>query len=186
MGAALTFNLDGSTPGTPGSTLTTWGSSYQVNTDSGALLLLHGGAKTTSLSCDKRIRDYVLKHIAHWRGFARTRLGIDLEEKDLVFVSGYTKAAEWGTVAFRGARGGSRLLVNGGGFAPGSDEEQWHVTMADAPNAMVFARVGPMDRGKRRWEDPMDVKMDQCIFLQYYRVKTGILRRSLRAGSVGR
>lgn len=132
---------------------------------------------TKELDCSKLIREYILKHIPSWRTFARNDLGIDLEEKDFVFVSGLTMASEWGVIAFANATPECQLLITGGGFNPG--EEQWHVTMSEAPNAMVFARIGPLDRVARQRENQTDAEIDQCIFLQTYRVKTRRLGRSL-------
>ncbi|KAI0707100.1 hypothetical protein C8Q76DRAFT_800460 [Earliella scabrosa] len=182
----------------PGASLKSWEGQYQCNTESGALLLLNGGAKTTKLDCDNHIRDYILKHIANWRTFARDGLGIDLEEKDLLFVSGHSMATEWGVIAFRGARPGSRLVITSG-----TDQEEWHVTITDGPstasdrsrrtcgdsadarqgpasNAIVFARIGPMNRESRREKKPQGTQRDQCVFIQYHRVKTAGVLRSRR------
>ncbi|KAI0787412.1 hypothetical protein C8Q74DRAFT_1197184 [Fomes fomentarius] len=159
--------------------LTTKGSQYTCSKESGALLVLNGGTTTTELTCNIDIRNYVLQNISD---FARNKLGIDLGEKDLVFVTGFTKTSEWGTIAFHNAKPNSRLIINGGGFAPDSNEEQWHVTMSGSPKAMIFARIGPPDRVARRRNDGEQVEMDQCIFIKTTQVKTDILGR-LRAAA---
>lgn len=175
-----------------------WPNHYVCNheSESGALLLLDpAGTQTTTLSGDKHIRDYILKHIASWRTFARNHRGIDLEEKDLIFVSGYTMAAQWGVIAFRGARPGSQLQISDPPFTSEAGQKQWEVIIT-APNthdpqrtgtgsadavsdmsnaAIVFARIGPMDR--KAGQDP---QMDQCVFIQYYKVKTSGILRSRR------
>nr|VWP00121.1 S1-like domain-containing protein [Ganoderma boninense] len=110
-------------------------------------------------------------HLAGWRDFANDRLGIELEAKDIILVSGFLKTTVWGTAAFSNISDSAELVVAGGCFVP-SASGAFRVSMSRGVEASVISRAGPQDRIST-WNDSpsQDFKYDQCIFLSYYKMK---------------
>ena len=119
--------------------------------------------------------------MASWQEFANGYLGIGLAEKDILFVSGFTKTTVWATTAFSDSTSNGELFISGGCFVPSTSGE-FHVTMSRSVSASVFSRVGPPDRltslGSQITESGTQggLPCDQCIFLNFYRMKTRALR----------
>ena len=44
-------------------------------------------------------------HIEQWHEFATMRLGIDVKQEDIIFVSGCTKTSVWAEATFNGKAG---------------------------------------------------------------------------------
>ncbi|KAI0718548.1 hypothetical protein C8T65DRAFT_706737 [Cerioporus squamosus] len=154
---------------------------YQCKQSSGALLLLKENAHKTYLDCGNHIKRYMAAHIEHWYGFASERLGIDVQEQDVLFVSGFTKTSVWAEAAFHSGSAQGELLVAAGCFAPAGAGGEFRVTMARARDASVASRIGPSHRVKRDYTPVdsdgaaaggvVDVEPDQCIFLNYHKAK---------------
>ncbi|PIL35414.1 hypothetical protein GSI_02140 [Ganoderma sinense ZZ0214-1] len=150
---------------------------YQCNADSGALLLLKQPAHKTVLDCPLHIKKYMMTHLASWHDFAN-RLGIGLDEKDIVFISGFLKATVWATAAFSNNSDSAELVIAGGCFVPAASGA-FRVSVSRGVEASVASRAGPQGRVST-WTDGADqgFKYDQCIFLSYYKMKCrGMLRR---------
>ena len=121
---------------------------------------------------------YMMMHLATWYEFANERLGIGLDEKDIIFVSGFVKTTMWAAAAFSNNNDKSELLISGGCFVPSASGE-FRVSISRGVNASVASRVGPQGRVST-WNDDANryFKFDQCIFLNYYKMKSrGMLRR---------
>ncbi|RPD72326.1 hypothetical protein L226DRAFT_546923 [Lentinus tigrinus ALCF2SS1-7] len=150
---------------------------YQCSEESGALLMLKQPGHKTSLDCGMHIRRYMRAHLTNWCDFANGgHLGIGLQEKDLIFVSGFVKTSVWATAAFQNNCSSGELLVTGGCFVPSASGE-FRVSMSKGTIGSVFSNTGPRGRLSTLQagsEAPTD--SDQCIFLQYYKVKSRKLR----------
>lgn len=132
-------------------------------------------------------------HFARWLQFANGALEIGLQEKELLFVSGFVKTAEWAAAAFRGGRAseaGGELAVSGGflglpgAAAPaGSVSAGFSVSMtrSQCESPALFYRAGPQ-RSAGDIRGPGEV-FDQCVFLHYYKMKSRILWRTIRAAA---
>ena len=148
---------------------------YQCQKSSGALLLLKENAHKTYLNCGMPIKRYIAAHIEHWYNFARDRLGIELQEHEILFVSGFTKTAVWAAATFQSGSTQGELLISGGCFAPAGAGGEFHVSMSHAMDASVASRIGPSDRMKSEYSAVDDAvgssQSDQCIFLNYYKAK---------------
>lgn len=116
------------------------------------------------------------KHISSWLEFANADLGIGLEESEILFVSGFTKTPVWATAAFADSAKKSELVVSGGSFvSPASGE--FSVSMIKCVNPSVSYRAGPVDRVSCQQDmDTGPEDYDQCIFLNYYKMKIRVLR----------
>ena len=118
------------------------------------------------------------EHLPSWLDFANERLGIGLEDKDIIFVSGFTKTTVWAEAAFNNTNNTSEIIVAGGCFVP-SVSGDFRVSISRGLDASVISRVGPPGRIAPREDDAdEDYKYDQCIFLNYFKMKKrGLLRR---------
>ena len=87
------------------STTTSASLRYQCMQTSGALLLLRENAHKWFLDCDRHIKSYMAVHIEQWHEFATMRLGIDVKQEDIIFVSGCTKTSVWAEATFNGNAG---------------------------------------------------------------------------------
>ncbi|KAI0738511.1 hypothetical protein C8Q80DRAFT_1205847 [Daedaleopsis nitida] len=168
---------------------------YRCSQESGALLMLKEPGHKKSLHCDMHIRRYISTHLASWCAFANGHLGIGLEDKDLIFVSGFIKTSAWAIAAFHNSNTSGELIVAGDAFAS-SVSGEFRVSMSKGVNPSVFSRVGPMYRTSApRPSAPVflshldrssaeDVThglnqepRDQCIFLNYYKMRSRMFRR---------
>ncbi|KAM5537201.1 hypothetical protein V8D89_009134 [Ganoderma adspersum] len=143
---------------------------YQCNADSGALLLLKQPAHKTVLDCPLHIKKYMMTHLASWHDFAN-RLGIGLDDKDIVFVSGFLKTTVHNSDS-------AELVIAGGCFVPEASGA-FRASVSGGVETSVASRAGPQGRVSN-WTDGADqgFKYDQCIFLSYYKMKCrGMLRR---------
>lgn len=150
---------------------------YQCNEESGALLVLSRPGHKTSLDCSMHIRRYMRTHLASWCDFANGHLGIGLEDKDIIFVSGFVKTSVWATAAFHNSSASGELVIAAGCFGPSASGE-FRVSLSRGSNASVFSRAGPLDR-LTKWNKSgeLDEECDQCIFLNYYKMKNRKWRR---------
>ncbi|KAI0742978.1 hypothetical protein C8Q80DRAFT_1259448 [Daedaleopsis nitida] len=142
---------------------------YQCSDDSGALLLLKRPGNTTYLDCDLHIKRYMRTHIQRWYEFAIDYLGIELEEQDIIFVSGFTKTAVWAEAAFANGSSRAELTISGGCFVPAVSGE-FSVSMSRCVDASVFSRAGPHERVSN-WKDNLATEDDQTIFLNFHKAK---------------
>lgn len=146
------------------------GLSFEVKADAGALLVLRKPGHKMYLDCKVIIVQYMRKHLASWSAFANERLGIGLEEEDFIFVSGHMKTPVWAEAAFNSHSATGELVISGG---VASASGGFQVKMERAVNASVSSRTGPLERASV-WKDDSAIPeiFDQCIFLNYYKMKT--------------
>ncbi len=151
---------------------------YQCTQTSGALLLLKENAHKWFLDCDRHIKAYMCTHIEQWHEFATIRLGIDVKQEDIIFVSGCTKTAVWAEAAFHGTASEGELVISGAWPIPAVAGE-FRVSLSRSADASVFSRIGPSHRVKKE-KDTDTVTSDlsveafpanQCIFLNYHKAK---------------
>ncbi|KAI0718550.1 hypothetical protein C8T65DRAFT_79939 [Cerioporus squamosus] len=152
---------------------------YQCTQTSGALLLLKENAHKWFLDCDRYIKAYMSKHIEQWHEFATIRLGIDVKQEDVIFVSGCTKTSVWAEAAFHGTSSKGELVISGGWPVPAVSGD-FRVSLSRSADASVFSRIGPSHRAQR--EKPRTETVvpqsgtaadpaDQCIFINYHKAK---------------
>ncbi|RDX56926.1 hypothetical protein OH76DRAFT_337 [Lentinus brumalis] len=147
------------------------GACYEFSTQTGALLRLKEGAHASRLTCEDLMITYMSKHISTWHAFAvGPQVGASIEEDDIVFICGHTKASEWQLAAFHdhSSRGGKLYLhvgvpsLAGGGF---------HVSFNEEGTATVPSRYGPIPA--HSGPDPAPV--NHSVFLNYFRMKRKLL-----------
>ncbi|RPD59653.1 hypothetical protein L227DRAFT_503334 [Lentinus tigrinus ALCF2SS1-6] len=148
---------------------------YRCSDASGALLMLKAPAHKTLLDCRLHIQKYILAHLSRWCEFANDSLGVGLEEKDIIFVSGFTKTSVWAETAFSNSSSDGELVIGGGCFAPSLSGE-FQVSMTRCMDASVFARTGPYER-VADWTEETGLSLgnmhhDQSIFLNFYKMKS--------------
>ena len=144
--------------------------SYKVEAESGALLLLKRPAHKMFLDCDRIIVEYIDRHLTSWSNFANGHLGMTLQDEDFIFVSGHTKTPVWTVAAFSDKRSTGQLVISGGA-APAIVGLQ--VKMEHAVDTSVPFRTGPLDRMSAWKDDSVTPEIyDQCIFLNFFKMKT--------------
>ncbi|RPD70552.1 hypothetical protein L226DRAFT_469920 [Lentinus tigrinus ALCF2SS1-7] len=148
---------------------------YQCTQTSGALLLLKDNAHKWFLDCDRHIKGYMAAHIEQWHDFATMRLGIDIQQEDIIFVSGCTKTSVWAEAAFHGMSSQGELVVSGGWPVPAVSGE-FRVSLSHSADASVFSRTGPshrvkIEKGIETVPSEDAGTADQCIFLNYHKAK---------------
>ena len=144
---------------------------YRCTDDSGAFLFLKQPAHKTFLDCKLSIINYMKTHLDSWCEFANETLGIGLKDKDLIFVSGFTKTTVWAEAAFSDHNRSSEFVIAGGCFVP-SVSGEFSVSIADGSIPLLESRYGPPERVSM-WKDDVaqEYQYDQSIFLNYYKMK---------------
>ncbi|RPD59331.1 hypothetical protein L226DRAFT_472836 [Lentinus tigrinus ALCF2SS1-7] len=156
---------------------------FTCTEETGALLVLKDPGHKTYLDCGRHIARYMQTHLPSWYEFAAERLGIDIEEKDLMFISGFTKTTVWGEAAFKAGAGNSELVLSAGAASPTPlMSGEIELARSHASDPLVIYRSGPPDRVPEL-ERARDEKFDQCIFLNFYKMKRRIWRQVIRAAA---
>ena len=158
------------------------GLSFEFTHDTGAILLLRGPADWTHLDCDRYIKLYIERNIGSWVEFANVRLGMELAEEELIFVSGFTKTTAWAEAAFSDGQSRGEIHITGESLIPSSAGE-FRVTLSRSTTSSISSRHGPSTRFQTE-VDP-DTSRDQSVFLNYYKIKTRRFRapKVLRAAA---
>ncbi len=138
---------------------------------SGAVLLLKRPGHRTYLNCGLYIQRYMKRNLQSWYAFATDRMGIELEDKDIIFVYGFTKTTVWAEAAFRSGGSDVGLVLSGGALVP-SVSGDIEISRMRASKPSVISRSGPPGR-VTEWDrvSSTDETFDQCIFLNFYKMK---------------
>ncbi|KAI0762346.1 hypothetical protein C8Q74DRAFT_1206767 [Fomes fomentarius] len=149
----------------------TAGIRFMCQEESGAVLLLKRPGHKTYLDCGLYIKRYLKRNLQSWYVFATDRLGIDLEDKDIIFVYGFTKTTVWAEAAFRSGGSDVGLVLSGGALVP-SVSGDIEISRMRASKPSVISRSGPLAR-VAEWDNvsSTDETFDQCIFLNFYKMK---------------
>ncbi|KAI0924374.1 hypothetical protein AcW2_005269 [Taiwanofungus camphoratus] len=129
----------------------------------GAVMVLNGETAQAELHPDPALTSYIMRNHKSWLDHATETLGVDVREEDVVMVRGWTKAREWNSAAF--FEGQAARLAFGGG--PGS--------LAQAAFALDVPPGGCMSgQWAQRAAPPAAPRahLDQCVFIQYYKLKS--------------
>lgn len=129
----------------------------------GAVMVLNGETAQAELHPDPALASYIMQNHKSWLDHATETLGVDVREEDVVMVRGWTKAREWNSAAF--FEGQAARLAFGGG--PGS--------LAQAAFALDVPPGGCMSGQWAQRAAPHAAPRahpDQCVFIQYYKLKS--------------
>lgn len=138
------------------------------------------------LDCALHIKKYMKQNLRSWLDYANGHLGIGMEEKDIIFVSGHVKTTAWALAAFKHRSSDVDVFVTGG-FGS-SAAGGFSVSLARCVEPSVFCRSGPIDRAA---VEPATVqgrlsdvkKYDQCIFLNYHKMRSHMGWSAIRAAA---
>ncbi len=145
---------------------------FMCQEESGAVLLMKRPGHQTYLNCDLYIKRYMKRNLDSWEAFVRDQRGIDLEDKDIIFVYGFTKTTVWAEAAFRSGGSDVGLVLSGGALVP-SISGDIEISHMRASKPSVISRSGPPGR-VAEWDNvssDTDETFDQCIFLNFYKMK---------------
>lgn len=120
------------------------------------------------LSRNTIIPPYVARNIKAWHRFARETAHWDVDERDLVFVSGYFETSHWAVAACTDHGIDARVSIQGG-HAP--LEVSFTIHAAACTSEFFHTKHGPT----------APTRMRQCVFLDLYRGKS----RNSRLGIMG-
>ena len=156
--------------------------------DEGAFLLLWDSATKTTLKLGRpQFEKYILEHHDSWCEYARSILGISA--KDVIVVSGFIKSSTWTIATFFGDSRFEEGTV-GGHLSSALDVDFSHPSGDTTACLPIGSRSGPAHRMRSAQrlasrEEPEDRAMpkDQCLFLNYYKVKHRSLAPEPTTGS---
>ncbi|KAI0329923.1 hypothetical protein GY45DRAFT_1346230 [Cubamyces sp. BRFM 1775] len=145
---------------------------YKCTQQAGALLLLKDSGHATRLTCHDKIRAYMHAHLSRWYTFATEELGIDVDESEIIFVSGYVKTTVWGEIAFHSRTTDGELVLSGGFVGPPTvgGSGSLAVSLSRCEKPVVFYRTG---------------SYSQCLFLNYHVMKTRLFRSKVMRAAAG-
>lgn len=154
--------------------------------------MLKQAGHATRLDCTRAVQKYMRQNLEHWHLFATDRLGIDLQDSDLIFVYGYTKTTVWAEAAFSSSSTDGELVISAGTPALGASGS-FSVELSKCQLPITFHRWGPHERASVVREldalattpstSAIDDTFDQCIFLNYFKMKSRFRRRIIRAAA---
>ncbi|RDX57016.1 hypothetical protein OH76DRAFT_1394760 [Lentinus brumalis] len=149
----------------------------------GAVLILGGSATRRRFGSRLHIVSYLRRHFLEWLAFVEDKLGPDIDPSTLYFISGTTKtSAQWANIVYIKDSYDGYMNIAGGGFRP-LHEGPFQVSMSNATNARVFARVGlhASPAGSEH------LPANQCIFVNYYgavQLKATTFSNPIRASQI--
>lgn len=130
------------------------------------------------------------KNLSNWHAFATESLGVDLQESDIIFISGHVNTAAWEEVAFSSKSSDAELFLSGGLLLPlgGTVSGSLSATLMKCVQPSIFHRWGPPARavaGTSELEDGSVAhpKPDQSVFVSYFKTKSRLFPRVLRAAA---
>ncbi|PIL29922.1 hypothetical protein GSI_07832 [Ganoderma sinense ZZ0214-1] len=135
---------------------------FKSSEQQGAVLVLKRGADREMLHDSHTVNTYILQNHDSWCRFARDVRQLDLKPEDIMFVSGWIKTGpgEW-ALAATADRGQDTGITLGGSFGQG-------IMRASFSFSTPWEhRHGP--EGVQ--EDSEGAKYDQCVFLNYIKLK---------------
>lgn len=144
--------------------------------------MVRGGVHRHVILCKKYLKEYLKANISSWLEFANSELQCGIEESDIVFVYGTTTTAAWITTSFHHSTFNTEVKISGACAYPVASSgvsiqfsSEHHATVDHRHGPMnLFPRWNELDQAQIRPED-----CDQCIFLEYYRMKRrfGFIKR---------
>ena len=108
-----------------------------------------------------------------------------VEEKDIMFIYGFIKTTVWNEAAFNEGSSNIELVLSGGVLTPAPlVSGEIRLAHSHASDPLIIHRSGPPDR-VIEWErrSACEETFDQCIFLNFYKMKRRIWRQVIRAAA---
>lgn len=152
--------------------------------NSGALLLLKDDAVLETVLPNAAFPTYMKTHYENWLRWAQSK-DYDVENMSLVLVRGTIKTSEWTVAGFQSIKG-SHLAGIEAAFVP-TATAGFQLSKESSTDGSVDYRSGSSPKSfhsRRALSSPSgissqynfnpispDVPRDQCIFLQYYKLK---------------
>ena len=114
---------------------------------------------------------YINDNFPSWHTFA-LRQGYYVQPSEIVFVSGFVKASEWGIAAF--ASEGRSHDVSFTGSAGSFVNAHFGISVKGEVSPFIEQRCGPARTADTTPPDmpPTRMPKDQCLFLSYYKQKS--------------
>ena len=111
------------------------------------------------------IPSYIARNFKLWLSFALEK-GYDIQEQDIIFVSGFVKVSEWAIAAFSTGGNYHEISFNGS-FGAFASSAHFSASCRNDSTSTIHQRCGPSRPGV----DATTTK-DQCLFLSYYKLKS--------------
>ncbi|KAH9918069.1 WD40-repeat-containing domain protein [Fomitopsis serialis] len=166
---------------------------FECTDEQGAVLVLTDAAHRQQLP-SRRMMNYLKQNIREWYTFATSdEVDLPLQKEDIVFVFGFVKTTQWAVASYVEGGRSARFSFNGGyGSAQASISAFATVGNSRAPahnwgpkhqaGPPLPPQPGPSSRRRARSgrhnepvagpsADTQGSEADQCVFLQYYKMK---------------
>lgn len=134
-------------------------------------MYLHSTVHQTNWTCDPLLKSYILSNIERWHAYA-VQNDHDIQEDEIIFVTGCDKTTKWNSVAYSGHSRGGGFALNAG--FPG----------VASTNLDISRRAGRTPIRAERRSPGWNTEPNQCIFLRSYKVKRRNLGRAKAKGKV--
>ncbi|RPD70198.1 WD40 repeat-like protein [Lentinus tigrinus ALCF2SS1-7] len=168
----------GSPDGTFGAGL---GFKYTTKASAGAVLVLRPPGRRQVISSKRRIVTYMRERFDSWMSLVNDRFEMDLAQDELWFISGTIKTTQWAAAAFYGESSNKEGSVD---CQVGPFKIGLSMNLAAEQSGQYESNWGP-----QRWieeegavvssSEPLPpLKPNQCIFMNYYKMKKRFLWKS--------
>ena len=154
-------------------------------------MLWDGATKTVVEKNSQEFERYMLRHHDSWYEYAKNKLGLSIKHEDIVLVRGFVKNSRWTIATFLRGRSHTQEVTVSGKLASIADIEISYSSREDIRYSPNSPRSGPPERIKAISDCPLTSKLstlslaepsadegkvftvpkDQCLFLNYYKVK---------------
>ena len=144
---------------------------FSCHENRGAIAILEDTAKQERAVRSLAFRQYICHHHASWYALAK-KLDVYVQPSDLVLVYGCVKTSAWALATFSSNNSDHKLSlsVSGPSFPSAKFEASGHQDV----NMSMEQRAGPQrpPSTPTQGHEPDEAPKDQCLFLDYYKLKT--------------
>jgi len=174
----------------PNATSQAGGYHYKCTDDQGAFVVLETPGVREIQNQVRKMKNYMSKNISSWHSHAVGKLGLEIDEEDILFVRGFVKTTRWGLAACTDH--GKTTTVKIHGDLSQSPDTPFEFDEPESKESFWEQRLGPENRYHQ--EHPLSgsqpnqsKKPDQCIFLHYFKIKRRLFFiRQLQAAAEAR
>lgn len=155
-------------------------------------MLWDDSTKTTVEEGSRLFEEYMVRHHGSWYEYARNKRGLSIKYEDIILVRGFIKTSTWTIAAFLGSTSRSHEVTINGRLGPFASVDVGYSSCEESCSS-ISPRSGPPHRMKAeeipvswssnprssaicepyhaRSPDGSESIQDQCIFLNYYKMK---------------
>ncbi|KZT71110.1 hypothetical protein DAEQUDRAFT_724476 [Daedalea quercina L-15889] len=152
---------------------------FQCAGDQGAVLFMKKSANHEYVHESRAMVEYISRNLARWHEYIRDIVDVNVPKESLRFISGFHKTADWAVASYVSTGRLAEIELN---TDFGVASAAFSVASGTMVAPVLEQRWGPPPR---RAAGPEDDERNQCVFINYYKLKwrLGMFPRVMKAAA---